>query len=112
MINQKHGIMLGEVDIGISLSQLNLSPRVYVPDVDIHNIPRGDKSELNAEGNVIDVSLMYRPMRNHQFIQKYFGEETQETNMGNHGVDKDVPNILPDMLAESQIRKENDDCWT
>lgn len=53
---------------------------------------------------------MYGPIRNHHLIQNYFTEETQETNLGNQDVDKDMPDIMFDILeAESQTQKENDD---
>lgn len=58
---------------------------------------------------MIDVPLMYGPMRNNHLVQNPFGEETWETNMGNSGVDKDVSDILSYILAESPIHKENDD---
>lgn len=52
---------------------------------------------------------MYGHIRNHHLIQESFGKETQETNMRNQDVVKDVPDILSDMLTKSQIHKENDD---
>lgn len=58
---------------------------------------------------MIDVPLMYGHIRNHHLIQESFGKETQETNMRNQDVVKDVPDILSDMLTKSQIHKENDD---
>ncbi|CAI8605073.1 unnamed protein product [Vicia faba] len=77
LINQKHDIVFGEADIGVPLT---------------------------AGGNVIDVTLMFGPIRGHHVIQKSFGEMTHKPN-----VDKYVPNILSGMLIESQIHKENGD---
>ncbi|CAI8586489.1 unnamed protein product [Vicia faba] len=69
-----------------------------------------DKSDLAAGGNVLDVPLIYESIRNHHLIQKYFVDETQETNMINQDVDKDVSDIMSDMLeTKSKIHKENDD---
>lgn len=56
-----------------------------------------DKSDLAVGGIMIDVPLMYEPMRNHHLIQESFGEETYETIMGKHDVDKDVSDILSDI---------------
>ncbi|CAI8608098.1 unnamed protein product [Vicia faba] len=95
-------------DIDVPLCQLNLSHKMYVPDISLHNIPHVNKYDLATDGNMIVVPLMYGPMRNH-LSQKYFGEETQESNMENQNIDKYVPNILSDMLErEYQIHKEND----
>lgn len=58
LINQKHDIMIGEADIGVPLSQLNLSHKMYVLDIALHNILHVDKSDLDAGGNVIDVPLI------------------------------------------------------
>lgn len=66
-------------------------------------------SLISVGGNVLDIPLMYETIRNHHLIQKYFGEQTRETNFGNLDVDKDVSDILSDMLTESQIHKESDD---
>lgn len=78
---------------------------MYVLDINLHNIPYFDKSDLAAGGNVLHVSLMYGPIRNHHIIQKSFGEDAQEIDIENQDVD--VPDILPDMLTKSQIHKEN-----
>lgn len=58
---------------------------------------------------MIDVPLLYKPIRNHYFIQKDFGKVNWETNQGNQDDDKDVPDILSDMLTKYQMHKENDD---
>ncbi|KAL5079391.1 hypothetical protein RYX36_007812, partial [Vicia faba] len=89
-------------DISVHLSQLNLWYKMYIPDIVLHNIP-------HAGENVIDVSLLYGPRRNHHLIQMGFDEETRETNMGNQDGDKYVPYILLYMLTESQMHKKNDD---
>ncbi|CAI8595092.1 unnamed protein product [Vicia faba] len=89
-------------DISVHLSQLKLWYKMYIPDIVLHNIP-------HAGENVIDVSLLYGPRRNHHLIQMGFDEETQETNMGNQDGDKYVPYILLYMLTESQMHKKNDD---
>lgn len=39
----------------------------------------------------------------------FVDKETQETNLGNQDVDKDVADILSDKLTESQRHKESDD---
>lgn len=75
--------MFGEADINVPLSLLNLRYKMYVLDIALQNIPYFDKSDLVTDGSVIDVPLMYGPIRNHYLIQKYFVKETQETNLGN-----------------------------
>lgn len=52
---------------------------------------------------------MYGPIINTHLIQKYFSEDTQETNLGNQDVYKYVSDIISNMLTESRIHKENDD---
>lgn len=101
--------MFNEVDICVPPSLLNLSYKMYVPDISLLNIPYFDKSGLVAGGKVFNVPLMYAPIRIHHLIKKYFGKETQETKMRNQYVDKDVPDILYDMLTNSQFHKENND---
>lgn len=67
-----------------------------------------DECDMVVGENVINVSLMYEPVRNHPLIQKTVSNDTHETNMVNQ--DKDVSNILSDMLeTKSQIHKEKDD---
>lgn len=91
------------------MSQLNFFHKIYVQDVVHRNIPHVDKSDLARGGNIFEVPLLYGPTINHHIIEKYFGEETQETNMENQDDDKDVLDILYDMLKESKMYKENDD---
>lgn len=59
---------------------------------------------------MLDVPLMYGPIRNLHLIQKYFTNDTQETNLGSQDVDKDVSDVMSDMLeTKSQNYKENVD---
>ncbi|CAI8595117.1 unnamed protein product [Vicia faba] len=106
LINQKHNC---KFDIGSHMSQLNLWRKMHVPNIVLYNIPHIYKSDLAAGGNVIDVSFFYGPIRKHHLFKKDFGEETHETNMGNQDDDKDVLDILYDMLTKSQMHKENGD---
>lgn len=107
---QIHDIVFGEANICVPLSLLNLSYKMYVLDIALHNIPHFYKSYLAVGGNMLDVPLMYEPIIHHHLIQKYFTDDTQKTNMGNQDVDKYVSDILSDMLeTESKIHKENDD---
>lgn len=103
--------MFGKTRIGVILSIPKSSYRLYVkkhvPNISLNDILHDDKSDLSAGGIVIDVPLKYRPLRNQHPIQMSFGEEAQEINLGNLCVDKYVPNILSDMLSESQMHKEN-----
>ncbi|CAI8618210.1 unnamed protein product [Vicia faba] len=108
--NIEHDIVFGEAKIGVPLSVLNFSYKMYarkhVLDIALHSIPYFENFDLAVGGNVINVPLMYGPITNHYLIQKNFVDETQESQ----DVNKDVSNIMPDMLEiESQIHKENDD---
>lgn len=67
-----------------------------------------NKFDPDTGGNVLNVPLMYRPIRNHHLIQKSFSIDTKETNLGNQDIDSDVPYITSDMLTNSEIHKEND----
>lgn len=62
-------IVFSEYDIGVPLSQLNLSYKLYVrkhvPYIIPYNIPHFDKSNLAPGENVLDVPPMYEPIRNH-----------------------------------------------
>lgn len=49
------------------------------------------------------VSLKFRSMRNHH--DEYF----QETNLRNLDGDKDVTDIMYNMLIDPQVHKDNDD---
>lgn len=52
-------------------------------------------------------------VRNHPIIQKDVADETQETNMWDQDVDKDMPYIQSDMLdTKSQTHKENENIVT
>lgn len=106
-INKKHDNVFGEIGINLSVLESNYSMYVkkYVSDISLHHIPYVNKSNLVVDGIVIDFPLMYGPMRNHHLNQIYFSEENQETNMGNLDVDKNVPDIMSDMLTKSQIHK-------
>ncbi|CAI8607776.1 unnamed protein product [Vicia faba] len=53
---------------------------MYVRDIALCNIPHGDKSDLAAGGNVIDVPVMYGSMRNYHPIQKYFESQIHKEN--------------------------------
>lgn len=113
-IIQKYDIMFGEAETGVPLSVLNFSYKLYVrkhvPHIVPHNIPHLDKSDLAYGEKFLDVPLMYRPLRNQPLIQKNIANETQETNMGNQDVDKDVSDIFSDMLeTDSHIYMENGD---
>lgn len=68
--------MFSKTVIGVPISLLNLSYKMYVPDIVLHNIPHFDKSGLSAGGNVLDVPLKYGYIRNHYLIQKSFAEKT------------------------------------
>lgn len=96
--------MFGKARIGVTISVLK-----YALDPALHNIPHVDKSDLVVGGTVIDVPLMYVPIRNHYLIHISIDAESQEYNMGNQDVDKDVPYILSDMLIQSQMLKDDDD---
>lgn len=50
---------------------------------------------------VIEVPLLYRTMRNHQIIHMFVYEESLKSNLRNQDVDKNVPDVLSDMLTES-----------
>lgn len=76
LVNQKHDNVLGEVTLNILKSNCRFFVRKYVPNITLHNISHVDKSDLAADGIVIDVPHMYGPMRNHHLIQMSFGEET------------------------------------
>ncbi|XP_050888881.1 uncharacterized protein LOC127094053 [Lathyrus oleraceus] len=78
-----------------------LFDKKYFPDLALHNIPHVNKSDLDVGGTMIDVSLMYRRMRNHHLIHMVVGEESEESNVENQDVDKDVQDIVSDMLSES-----------
>lgn len=99
---QNHDIVLGKVEIGLPISVLSFSYKLYVRkhvlDTIPHNTPHFDKSNLVVGENVLNVLLMYGPIRNHPLIQNIVANETQETNLGNQYVDKDVPYILSDIL--------------
>lgn len=112
LINKKIDILFDKYAFGVPLSELNLSHKLYVLDIALRNITHVYKSDLTVGANMIDVPLMYGPTRNHHLIQKYFGEKTRETNMGNHDIDKDVLDTMSNMLTKSQIHKENDDMIT
>lgn len=77
---QKHDIMFGEAEISLPLSVLNCCYKLYVrkhvPDIVPHNIPFFDKSNLGDGEDVLNVSLMYEPVRNYPPIQKIVGDET------------------------------------
>lgn len=80
LINQKYDFVFSEVGIGVPFSVLNFSYRLYVkkhvPDIALHDIPYSDKFDLAADGNVLDIPLMYGPIINNHLIQNCFGEET------------------------------------
>ncbi|CAI8587693.1 unnamed protein product [Vicia faba] len=56
-----------------------------------------------------NVPLRFVPMRNIHENLISPGEDSQETNLINPDDDKDVADILYDMLAKPQMHKENDD---
>lgn len=102
--NKKRNIVFSEVIIGVLKSIYTFYVKKYVPYIDhFYN------SDLAVGGIVLNVSLMYEPIRNHHLIQKYFVDDTEESNLENQCVDKDVPYILFNMLTESQSHKEDED---
>ncbi|CAI8609156.1 unnamed protein product [Vicia faba] len=50
-----------------------------------------------------------RIIRNYHDSLMSYGEESQQINLRNPDSDKDVEDIMSDMLTESQVHKENDD---
>ncbi|CAI8586784.1 unnamed protein product [Vicia faba] len=48
-------------------------------------------------------------MRNHHDTPIPSGEDSQKTKLSTSGGDKDVPDILYNMLTEPQVHKENND---
>lgn len=97
LINQKHDCVFGKTEIDVTLSVSESCYRLYVKkyvlDIALHDISHVDKSNLTSGGIVIDVPLMYVPLRNHHL--KDFGEETHETNMRNQD---DIDYILEDYI--------------
>lgn len=83
LINKKHDIVFCEVGIGVPLSVLNFSYRLYVkkhvPDIALLDIPYFEKFNLTAGGNMHVVQLEEStpsviPTRGNQsFSAKFFG---------------------------------------
>lgn len=79
LFKQKHDSVFGKTGIGVTLNVLKSSHRLfdkkYVPNIAFHKIPHFDKSDLAVGGPVIDISLMYVSMRNHNLIHMFVCEE-------------------------------------
>lgn len=43
---QKHDVVFGEIDINVSFSMLNISYKMYILDIALHNILHVDKSDI------------------------------------------------------------------
>lgn len=69
LINEKHDIVFDEAGIGVTFSVLKFNYRLYIKELVLHV----DKYDSAVGGNVINVSLMYGPMRILHLIQKYLG---------------------------------------
>lgn len=74
----------------------------------LYNIPLVVEYDILFSGNT-NVPLRFGPMRNHHDILMSSGEDSQETNLSCLNGDKDVPDILSDMLTKSQVHKGSDD---
>ncbi|CAI8597600.1 unnamed protein product [Vicia faba] len=83
-------------------SLLKSSHKIYVSDNSL-NIPIFDKSGIFASGSMNVVPLRVVSMR------KNHDEYYQRTNLRNPDGDKEVANILYDMLTKPRVYKENED---
>lgn len=93
--NQQHDMNVGEAETGVLRS--------------IHKVYVSDESDLATDGSMSEVPLRFVPMRLHRAILMSYGEDSQETRLSSPDDDKDVPDILTNMLIKSQVPKENDD---
>ncbi|CAI8601074.1 unnamed protein product [Vicia faba] len=75
----------------------------------IYNIPLVVKFDLAVGGNLSNVPLKSRPMRNYHDILISSGEESREINLINTYCDKDIRDILSDIMTKPRVLKENDD---
>lgn len=78
-----------------------LFDKEFVPDIALYKFPQADKTDLVTIGIVIEVPLLYGPKRNHFLIHMSTSEESQKSNSRNQDVDKNVPDIVSEMLTES-----------
>lgn len=69
LINKKHDIVSAKDEIGVSLSLLNFTYKLFfkklVPNIVLPNISNIDKSDMVFVDNMIDVPPKYRMVRSH-----------------------------------------------
>lgn len=104
--------MFGKTRIGVTLNILKTNHKLFdkkfIPNISLHGFPLASKNDLVTRGIMVEVSLLYGAMREHHLIHMSVSEESNESNLGNQDVDKNMPDILSDMLTESQKFKEDD----